>query len=167
MNNTVQFTSNSFQKDEEKPIDIRRILGLVRRYWFLLVIFPLLSVGLAALYTRYLVSQYKVSATILIKKDDKQQGAKSSIAFDPSSLFSGNASNTADEIEILKSRTLMTEVLNELQINPVIYAKGRLKSAQYYKTSPIAIDTFALSEATKEKDESVTLEVRLIDNQSL
>ena len=154
MNNSVPFNSTTQLQDEEKPIDIRRILGLVRRYWYLLVIFPLLSIGLAAVYTRYLVSQYKISSTILIKKDDSQKGSKSGAAFDPSSLFSGNASNTADEIEILKSRTLMAEVLTELQINPIIYAKGRLKSAQYYKISPIVVDTFSLSEEIKEKNET-------------
>ena len=69
MNSPTTFTTTNIQ-EEETPIDIRRIIGLVLRYWYLLVIFPLLSVGLAALYTRYLVSQYKITSTILIRKDD-------------------------------------------------------------------------------------------------
>ena len=74
MNNTVPFSSIATSlQDEEKPIDIRRIIGLVRRYWYLLVFFPLLSVGLATLYTRYLVNEYKISSTILIKKDEGKQ----------------------------------------------------------------------------------------------
>jgi tyrosine-protein kinase Etk/Wzc len=167
VNNSIPLSSTTTNlQDEEKPIDIRRIIGLVRRYWYLLVIFPLLSVGLATLYTRYLVDQYKVVATILIKKDDSKKGAQSSTAFDPSSLFSGNASNTADEVEILKSRTLMIEVLTELKISPIIIAKGRLKSAQYYKNSPIIVDTFSLSERIKETKEAVNLEIKLIDTQS-
>ena len=115
MNSPAQFSSTTFQQqEEEKPIDIRRIIGLVLRYWYLLVIFPLLSVGLAALYTRYLVSQYKITSTILIRKDDKQKNSRQMGNIDASMLFSGNASNVADEIEILKSRTLMTQVLKEL-----------------------------------------------------
>jgi tyrosine-protein kinase Etk/Wzc len=167
VNNSVSFdTTNTQVEEDEKPIDIRKILGLIQRYWYLLVFLPLFSVALAALYTRYLVNQYKISSTILIKKDDKKQGSRSAMAFDPSSLFNGNASNTTDEIEILKSRTLMSTVLTDLKINPIIYAKGRLKSAPYYNDCPISVDTFSLSEKIVENSGSVDLEIKLLDNQS-
>ena len=161
VNTPVSFNTNNLQ-EEEKPIDIRRIIGLVLRYWYLLVIIPLLSVGLAALYTRYLVSQYKISSTILIRKDDKQKNSRSTGSVDASMLFSGNASNVSDEIEILKSRTLMTQVLTELNVNPVVTVKGRLKSAEFYKKSPIVVDSFSLDETIK----SLTLNIEIIDNQT-
>ena len=161
MNTPVSFNTNNLQ-EEEKPIDIRRIIGLLLRYWYWLVIFPLLSVGLAWTYTRYLVSQYKVSATILIRKDDKQKGGKSSGAIDASMLFSANASNVADEIEILKSRNLMTQVLKELNIHPIIISKGKLKSRELYKDSSILVDSFYLDKQTKD----LNLDINVVDNQT-
>jgi uncharacterized protein involved in exopolysaccharide biosynthesis len=51
VNTPAPFNSNALQiQDEEKTLDIRRIIGLVFRYWYLLVIFPLISVGLASIY---------------------------------------------------------------------------------------------------------------------
>jgi tyrosine-protein kinase Etk/Wzc len=166
VNNTEQLNSISNLQEDNKPMDIRRLFGLIRRYWYLLVILPFLFVSLAVLYTRYLVDQYKITSTILIRKDDKQKSSKSVGNFDASSLFNGNASNTADEVEILKSRTLMSEVLTQLKINPLIYAKGRLKNSQYYDDKPISVDTYYLPEKIRENPIGFVLDINVLDNTS-
>jgi tyrosine-protein kinase Etk/Wzc len=157
------FINNNTTSKDDIQLDIHRIFHIIRRYWYLLVFIPILCIGLAVLFSRYLVNQYLVTSTILIKKDENQQSSKSNIAFDPSSLFNGNANNTADEIEILKSQTIMNEVLKELKINPVIYAKGRLKNAQYYKDSPIVLDSFILSERANYSNENFAIEIDFMD----
>jgi tyrosine-protein kinase Etk/Wzc len=163
--NPISFGPNQQQPDDEKAIDINRLLGLARRYWYLLMSFPLLCVGLAYLYTNYAVSQYKITSTILIKQDESKKGMKpSGNSFDASALFTSNASSVSDEIEILKSRTLMSSVLNELSLNPTIHAKNRMKKTLYYNDYPIVIDSFSLSEKVIESNRDFLLDVKIIDN---
>jgi tyrosine-protein kinase Etk/Wzc len=162
--NPISFGNSQQQPDDEKAIDVHRLLSLARRYWYLLVVFPLLCTGLAYFYTRYATSQYKIASTILIKQDENKKEAKSGGSFDASALFMGNASNVSDEIEILKSRTLMASVLSELKLNPTIRAKGRMKNTPYYNNYPIVVDSFALSEKVNESNIDFTLEVKIIDN---
>jgi tyrosine-protein kinase Etk/Wzc len=155
---------NMQQPDNEKPVDIQRILGFARRYWYLLVLFPFLCVSIAYFYTKYAAKQYKITSIILIKQDESKKGSKQGATFDASSLFLGNASNVADEIEILKSRTLMANVLSELNINPSIHAIGRMKNTPYYHNYPIVVDSFSFSEKVLESITNFILEVHIVDN---
>ena len=159
--------NNVFQEEDDKPLDIRKLIGLAKRYWLLLIVSPIICIALAVVYLYYTPKMYKTTATILIKKDDKQKGSKPNLDFDISSLFSGNASNTADEVEILKSRTLMAETLTELKINPVIYEKKNIKKKPFYNNAPIAVDTFYVSPNPEEDaDIDIDVEITVIDNQN-
>jgi hypothetical protein len=48
---------------EESTLDIRKILGLILRYWYIIIFLPLLGLGLGLGYTRYLVPSYKITGT--------------------------------------------------------------------------------------------------------
>jgi tyrosine-protein kinase Etk/Wzc len=56
----------------------------------------------------------------------------------------------------------MADVLSELEINPIIYAKGRLKNTPYYNNSPIIVDTFYIPESVK----TVKLDIKITDKQN-
>ncbi len=142
----VPLTKTIVNQDDEKTIDLRRIFGLIMRYWYLILAIPILAGILASFFTRYMIPQYKITSSILIRNDDKQKKTRQTGAIDASILFSGNSSTLADEIEILKSRTLMKEVLQELKINPVVSVIGRLKSTEFYNNSPIVVDSFYFDE---------------------
>ncbi|MBL7818001.1 MAG: hypothetical protein JNL70_23530, partial [Saprospiraceae bacterium] len=146
-------------ENDGSTIDIRRIIGLVLRYWYIALIFPILGFVIGFTYTRYLVPVYKSTGTIMIRKDDKNKSSRSNTNIDATSLFSANVSNVADEIEILKSRSLMTTVLKELNLNPSYIANGRIKSSEYYNTAPVKLDSFVLSSEAYEKGLSLTINI--------
>ena len=149
-------------EQESSSLDIRRIIGLVLRYWYILVLLPLFGLAAGIIYTRYLIPVYRITGTIMIRKDDKQKSSRGGGNIDPSNLFSTNVSNVADEIEILKSRALMTEVLKELNINPSYVGKGRIRNSDYYTTAPIKVDSFSLDSLAS----GFSLEVNVLDNQN-
>lgn len=85
---------------------------LIFKYVIFLPIFILslaLSVSIAYIYLRYSVPMFSSSLSLMIKNDNKSTGADA--LADNLGLVSKRA-NLANEIEILKSATFMSRVVN-------------------------------------------------------
>ena len=135
MNNN--FMSEDDQKDD---FDLRMVLEkyLIHWQWFILGAFLCLSV--AYVYLRYATPQYQASTTILVK-DEKKGGMLSELsAFSDLGLGSGLKSNVDNEIEILKSRTLVESTVKALKLNIALITHGNVKSSEVYKDTPIIVD---------------------------
>ncbi len=108
--------------------------------WFLFSILFFMLAGF--LYLKYTVPQYEVNASILIK-DDKKGGALSELsAFEDLGILKGNSS-IDNEIEILKSRTLMEGVIKELRLNISYYMVEYPVDIERYQNSPIAMQVLS------------------------
>ena len=108
--------------------------------------FFLLSVAImlfvAYIYLRYSTEIYIVSGTTMIR--NQNNGGKQDKLDE---LFmSNNNRNIQDEIEIIKSRPLMSRVVKALNLQTSYYAKGRFKSTNVYTSSPIQLDIFELKD---------------------
>jgi len=109
--------------------------------------FFLLSVAImlfaAYIYLRYSTDIYMVRGTTMIKN---QNNAGKQDKLDE--LFmSNNTRNIQDEIEILKSRPLMSRVVKALNLQTGYAAKGRFKSTDLYTSSPLHLDIFELRDS--------------------
>jgi tyrosine-protein kinase Etk/Wzc len=127
---------------EEEPIEDFNIRESIERYlshwqWFVLGV--CLSVSIAYVYLRYTTAQYQASTTILVK-DDKKGGMLSELsAFADMGLGSGIKSNLDNEIEILKSRTLVERTVQKLELNISMTVKGNIVDVDIYKDTPIKV----------------------------
>lgn len=127
-------------QDNQNDFNIREELDKYLFYWkwFVLSIIVALTVGY--LYLRYATPVYRASTTILVK-DDKKGGLASEFAgLSEIGLFGNSKSNVDNEIEILKSRTLVEKTVKELRLNYVYINHGRVKSAEIYNRAKIIID---------------------------
>lgn len=99
--------------------------------WFALGLFICLS--FAFLYLRYSTPMYKANTNILVK-DDKRGGILSEVsAFADLGLGGGMKSNVDNEVEILKSRTLVESTVKRLGLNVSILKKGKINTIDGYK----------------------------------
>ena len=105
--------------------------------WFVVGVFVCFSV--AYLYLRYTIPQFKASSTILVKDDRKGSMASELSAFSDLGLLSGVKSNVDNEIEVIKSRTLIASTIKDLELTTTYLNLGRVKSEELYKGSPIQI----------------------------
>ena len=80
--------------------------------WFVVGVFVCFTV--AYLYLRYTIPQYKATSTILVKDDRKGSMASELSAFSDLGLLSGVKSNVDNEIEVIKSRTLIASTIKDL-----------------------------------------------------
>ncbi|WP_405206732.1 GumC family protein [Aquimarina sp. LLG6339-5] len=114
------------------------ILKYVKKwYWFLLsvVVFG----TLAYLHIRYTIPQYNVSGTILISQEESVSESELS-AFKDLGLLDDSKNKIENEIQIIKSRTLLTNVVNNLKLNVQYFTKGRVLESENYPKSLIEIN---------------------------
>jgi tyrosine-protein kinase Etk/Wzc len=123
--------------------------------WFLLSL--LFAIAIGYVYLRYATPIYSASATILVKDDKK--GALSEFSGLSELGGLGNVkSNLENEIEILKSRTLIEKTVKELRLNYIYIIEGRVKSPDIYNSSPVIVDF-----KSKESEENETLQkIRIV-----
>jgi tyrosine-protein kinase Etk/Wzc len=111
--------------------------------------FFLLSVSLmlfaAYVYLRYSTDIFLVKGTIMIKNDNPQGGRDKLDQI----FMSDDNRNIQNEIEIVKSRSLMLRVVRSLNLQTSYFAAGRFKSSNIYKSSPIQLDIFDLKDSTR------------------
>lgn len=123
----------------KSEINIKKIVFhyLTKWYWFVLSVIILLV--LSHLYLRYVVPQYSASATILVK-DDKKGGMVSELAGLSEVDMLGKVKSSVDnEMEIIKSRTLIMSSVRDLDLNIRYFTQGRVKAVELYKSSPVRV----------------------------
>ncbi|WP_108868392.1 GumC family protein [Aquimarina aquimarini] len=109
---------------------------LKKWYWFALSVF--VFVTLAYVKIRYTIPQYNVSSTIVISQDQNLSESELS-AFKDLGLLDDNQSSIENEIQIVKSRTLLTNVVNNLKLNVRYFSEGRILEVENYPKSLIEI----------------------------
>ncbi|MFC4633325.1 GumC family protein [Dokdonia ponticola] len=107
--------------------------------WFLLSI--IICISLAYLKLRYSTYNYITEATILIK-DDKNASLSEIAVFEDLGLTGSSLSKSQfeNEIEILRSRRLLSSVVNNLKSNIHYYKEGNIKTSELYERSPFTLE---------------------------
>jgi tyrosine-protein kinase Etk/Wzc len=105
-------------------------------YWPLFLIFLVLSIVGARYKLSNTIPLYQATATMLIK-DEKKGLDDNKLIQEMNQLSSKKI--IENEIEVLKSRELMDEVVKDLHLYARTYIRGESKDATAYTTSPVVI----------------------------
>lgn len=114
----------------DHPFDWRAFLFRLLRNWYWFVLALGLSIALAWTYLRYAVPIYQVSGTILIQSEKNQRTVTE--AFITEKLGLETNFEIEDEIQVLKSRSLMRRVVDSLRIHVQYFSEGRVKTSEVY-----------------------------------
>ena len=106
--------------------------------WFLLSL--VIFVCGAFIYLRYTEPVYKVSARILIKDKTKNKKPNEMLANVEDLGFLTNSTGIDNEIEILRSRILLRDVVKDLKIYTEYRSEGRVINPIIYQTQPVNVD---------------------------
>ena len=135
----TEYNNSNFQ--EEETVDLHGLFmkWLNHWHWFLISV---LIVGVAtAYYLRRTTPEYSVSATILIKDAKKGVGRDISelAAFQDLGMFANSHNSLDNEIEVLKSRSLLAKVIKELGLNIKYKKEGPIRTREYYNNAPVKL----------------------------
>jgi capsular exopolysaccharide synthesis family protein len=121
--------------NEEKALEIRYVVAKYIRYWPWYLFFIFLFVGATFLFHRYIVDEYEVSGSMLIKTNTSPEAK----ILDRSNIFSSGL-NLENDILRIKSKGLAKDALSKLHFDVEYYAKTKIKPIELYDRSPIRID---------------------------
>src|ERR1043166_337741 len=116
---------------------LRRLLFKYIPYWPMFLIFFSMALVGAWFYLRYQTPVYQSVATILIK--DEKKGEDDSRIIESLNLLS-TKKIIENEIEVLKSKALMMQVVKKLHLYAPIYEKGKMNDLSAYVSSPVSIE---------------------------
>lgn len=106
-------------------------------YWPLFLLFLGLAGAGAWFYLRNQTPVYESVATILIK--DEKKGQDDSRIMESINLLSSKKI-IENEIEVIRSRVLMNQVVKKLHLYAPVYEKGKVKELSAYTSSPVIIE---------------------------
>lgn len=125
-------------------IDLRKWGWKIISHWWLFLICLGIAIPAGQAYLRYATPEYVTSAKLLVK------GVEGANAFSEISILSdglnggSSGKNLTNEIEILRSRPLLTKVVEKLGINVTYYRLGQFRNTELYKDSPILVSDYTL-----------------------
>jgi len=132
----MQVSNKNIFEEEESSL-VSQILFKYLPYWPLFLFLLLISGTGAYFYLHYAVPVYETAATILVK-DEKKGLDDNSNLMEQLNLF-GSKKLVENEIEIIQSRTLMREVVKNLDLYAPITQEGRINSWPAYLISPVIV----------------------------
>jgi len=126
---------------QTKQKEESNIIGLITfrflPYWPLFAVMFVFSIAGAWAYLKFTTPLYVASATLMVK--DEKKGVDDSKLLDALNIYS-STKIVENEIEVLRSRSIMKEVSKELNLYAPIEEHGNLRTSSAYKSSPILIE---------------------------
>ena len=149
------------QELQEKDINIRELIKPYLDRWLWFVVGAFLALLGGYLFIKLSTPIYRTETTILVKdaKNNKLPEGASGL-FDLSGIGGMNVNSIENEIEILKSKKLIEQVVKDLGLTAEVYQEDAFTKKELYKdTSPIIINV--IGEKKEASDEQKKLDILL------
>ncbi len=136
-NNQQNGTQNPFfkQGEQDNQFSLTELISKSLNYIPLFIIFVVAALTITFIYIRYQNPVYSTSIKLLIKDVNKRNTVSGSDQLMSDFMFNSR-SNLANELEIIKSESIMDKVVRTLQLNTVYYSHGKVRTIELYDTIP-------------------------------
>lgn len=106
-------------------------------YWPVFIFLIGAAIGGAWLYMQFKLPVYESTATLLIK--DQKKGIEDSKVMESMNLLN-STKIIENEIEVIKSKGLLHQVIQQLQLYAPVYEKGKWRDLPAYSIAPVKIE---------------------------
>jgi len=158
MENNINNSTNN-KTTYNDLINLREIVIKYLRKWYWFVISVFVCFIIAFLYIKITIPTYQVQSTILLRQDDSSMGF-SEMAILESMGMGGTSKEVEDEIQVLKSKTIMMNVIQHLGIQTEYLQKKGLRQIDTYPEIPLELITPVGFKDTLTK--TVVLEIKAV-----
>lgn len=121
---------------QNNGLTVKSIVAFSVSKWYWFVISLIVTMSVATLYLMKTTPEYTRTASLLIKNEDKNGTAGTSIDMSEIGLVQNNT-NLENEIRIVKSPVLMREVVSRLSLNDRYTVREGLRDVMLYRHSPV------------------------------
>lgn len=146
--------------NDNDSLNIREELEKYLIYWRWFVLCVLLSLICAFLYLRYSTPTYSASTSILIKDNQKSGiSAELSAIADLGIVGTGSVNNTDNEIHIIKSRKIIGNVVDSLNLTISYFSQGRIKLTEEYGDVPLQLEVLNKNLIYQKRDTAIFIKI--------
>lgn len=160
-NNVTEF--NGGKKSLKSNFNIKEeLLKYAKKWYWFLLSFIIFSV-LAYIYLSYKIPQYNVSATIAISPEDNisESGLD---AFKEFGLVNKTKNKIENEIQVLKSRTLIRNIVESKKLHIQYFVEGKILEIESYPKSAIEINFLSADSIINTKSKEFFVEINSTTN---
>lgn len=130
--------------EENGLFDTKKIWNLFYLNWYWVLLSVIVCMLISVVYLRYKSPVYAASMKILVKDSDKKSRALQGMGGMGMALGSmgllSNSDGFDNELEILRSTSLSTDVVERLNLNVRYSLEGTIKNMELYKNCPISVE---------------------------
>lgn len=126
--------------NQNENFSIQRELKKYIIHWKWFLLSALLFIIIGGLYLKKTAPVYNSVSTILIKDDSEGRGLSELAAFSDLAGLSGGNNDIDDEVDIIKSKTIIATVIADLNLNISQFTKKGLRLVDLYGTSPVDVN---------------------------
>lgn len=162
--------NNKNNPSQEEEINLREELERYLKHWPWFVVGALICVVLAFTYLKITTPVYHTLASIIIKDEKAKSPSSEMAAFADLGLLGGMGTNSIEnEIGILRSKRMMSEVVKALNLNVSYFDENAIKSPELYLNTPyfvqvIKIDENALAKYSEEISNEFKISIKKSDD---
>ena len=139
--------SNYNNRPQEEEIDLREELEKYSKYWPWFILGVLVCVVLAFTYLKVTTPTFHTVASIIIKDEKSKSPSSEMAAFADLGLLGGMGTNSIEnEIGILRSKRMMTDVVKALNLNVTYFDQDAIKSPELYRNTPYFVQILKIDE---------------------
>ncbi|WP_188464338.1 GumC family protein [Bizionia arctica] len=141
--------------------------GIIKPYlnkWKFILLCTIFAVACAFMYLRYADYEYQANAKIKIKETQENDKLAELSRMQNYGLFRTENNNVLDEIEVIRSRIIIEQVVKELKFNIQYFVEGRIKASEEYKNPPININFSATDSIIHTIDTTFNIKIQSANN---
>ena len=141
--NSIEALEDYMVKDPEKSsfFSFSNLWTILVLNWQWFAMSLLICVLCGWLYLRYTMPTYQMSARILIKSDNSRSSNVSQVQSDDQEFGSlSNSTGIQNEVEVLRSRVLLREVVRDLKLYTEYRSLGNVVKTLVYGDQPLNVD---------------------------
>ncbi len=123
------------------PNEIFRLLRPLLKRWYLIV--ACCSIGLVLAFKASYYRKPVYEATTIIKLDNTNHGVSDMSLYKSFDIFA-QGNKTANEVELIRSKSLIIQTLKKLDFSVEYFRKGKIKTIELYKERPFLVEVIQM-----------------------
>lgn len=151
---------SSNNKNNNTNLNLKNVLKPYLSKWKWIALGVAIALALAIAKLRYATYQYQIQASIKLKTENDSEQLQRLQAVQDYGLFNQNTTDVLDEIESLRSRNLLAEVVKELDLSTQFFIPGKIGTTELYEHKPLDLNFYASDSIIKKVDTSFTIEIQ-------
>lgn len=140
--------SNGVLMPQKGATTVRDFIARYLKYLPLILLALVLFVVMAYLKIRYSSPTFLAQASLLVNNDRGESDADKNGKMGQLFMFAPTV-NLANEIEVLKSHSILQRVVRDLNLQCQYYNKGNIRSTLIYGNSPITLNVLSTLDSTR------------------